>query len=401
MTGPQATTLSALLIEHGGSIKTGPFGTTLKAAEYSKKGVPVVSVGEIGHGTLRISETTPKVGSHVVQRLPEYVLRAGDIVFGRKGAVDRCGLIREFEDGYFLGSDGIRVRLGPTVDPRFVAYQFQTSEIRSWLVRNSSGTTMASLNQEILGRVPVRVPPLPEQKIVSEALEDVDDLIAKLERLIAKKRAIKQGMMQQLLTGRSRFSGFNGPLPSGFLGGIADVIMGQSPEGASYNRDGAGVPLINGPTEFTDRHPVVKQWTTDPVRFCEPEDILICVRGSSTGRMNVADRAYCIGRGIAAVRAKGRNDQNYVRYALDAVVTELLKLQSGSTFPSIDSRVISGGRVLLPEPSEQRSIGEALSDVADQLAALHARLDKARDIKAGMMQQLLTGRIRLPVEAAS
>src|SRR5699024_10426508 len=115
---------------------------------------------------------------------------------------------------------------------------------------------------------------------------------------------------------------------------------------SSYNRARIGAPLINGPTEFTDRHPVPKQWSTAPVRFCKAEDVLICVRGSSTGRMNIADQDYCIGRGVAAVRAKRGNDQNFVTYALSAVVSDLLKLQTGSTFPSIDSRVIKGGSLL-------------------------------------------------------
>ena len=108
------TTIGEVLEGLGGSLKTGPFGTTLKASEYAEiGGVPVVSVGEEGMGSLRIGPATPRVGEEVLRRLPEYVLQKGDIVFGRKGAVDRCALVRENESGYFLGSDGIRLRLPP------------------------------------------------------------------------------------------------------------------------------------------------------------------------------------------------------------------------------------------------------------------------------------------------
>jgi type I restriction enzyme S subunit len=184
-------------------------------------------------------------------------------------------------------------------------------------------------------------------------------------------------------------------LSVGGLGDIADVIMGQSPVGSSYNKDGSGAPLINGPTEFTDRYPFAKQWTTAPVRFCEPHDVLICVRGSSTGRMNRADSRYCIGRGVAAVRARGKNNQRFVRYALAAVVEQLLKLQTGSTFPSIDSRVIRSAEILIPTPSEQARIGEALNDSDDLIASLERLIAKKRAIKQGTMQELLTGRTRL------
>lgn len=172
--------------------------------------------------------------------------------------------------------------------------------------------------------------------------------------------------------------------------------MGQSPPGTSYNRNGHGAPLINGPTEFTARYPVPKQWTTAPVRFCEAGDVLICVRGSSTGRTNIADTAYCIGRGVAAVRASRGNDQTFVQYALAAVVADLLKLQTGSTFPSIDSRVIRGGAVLIPDPREQRRIGIALLEADYAIAVLERMIAKKQAIKQGVMQRLLTGKTRLP-----
>jgi type I restriction enzyme S subunit len=95
------------------SIKTGPFGTVLKASEYSSNGgVPMISVGEIREGFIAVKEGTPRIPDAVIRRLPEYVLRSGDIVFGRKGAVNRSALILPEHDGWFLGSDGIRLRIG-------------------------------------------------------------------------------------------------------------------------------------------------------------------------------------------------------------------------------------------------------------------------------------------------
>src|SRR5689334_15164395 len=116
----ESSTIGALLDATGGSIKTGPFGTKLKAAEYTATGVPVISVGEVGFGRLRIHDDTPRVDESVSGRMPEFILKAGDIVFGRKGAVERSAQIQADEDGYFLGSDGIRIRLNSEVcEPRF------------------------------------------------------------------------------------------------------------------------------------------------------------------------------------------------------------------------------------------------------------------------------------------
>ena len=133
------------------TIKTGPFGTLLKASEYSEgDGVPLVSVGEIREGFLKITNQTPRVPDGVIRRLPQYVLKKGDIVFGRKGAVDRSALIRQQQEGWFLGSDGISIRPSKDCHGEYLALQFQSARVKGWLLQNAIGTTMPSLNQEIL-----------------------------------------------------------------------------------------------------------------------------------------------------------------------------------------------------------------------------------------------------------
>lgn len=195
--------IGKLMSESGGSIQTGPFGTLLKASEYTAEGHFVISVGEIGPGVIRIGPNTPRVPRSVVERLPEYVLRDGDIVFGRKGAVDRSALVRG--NGMFLGSDAIRLRVPASCHPQFIGCQLQTHSSRTWLSQHAIGTTMASLNHEILERVSFLVPPtLEEQSAIASVLSDMDAEIAALERRRDKTRLLKQGMMQELLTGRIR-----------------------------------------------------------------------------------------------------------------------------------------------------------------------------------------------------
>ncbi len=171
------TTIGELIAKQGGSVKTGPFGTTLKASEYSTEGVPLISVREVGYGTFRLDESTPFVPRTVTERLPEYILRTGDIVFGRKGAVDRSARINEEQDGWFLGSDGIRLRLPKTCDSSFVAYQVRNLATRSWLIQHATGTTMPSLNQGVIQRIPIILPPLAEQRAIAYILGTLDDKI--------------------------------------------------------------------------------------------------------------------------------------------------------------------------------------------------------------------------------
>lgn len=177
-------TLGEFVLDSAG-IKSGPFGTTLSAAEYTTVGVPVISVGEIGYGEFRVRDETPRVGPSTTERLSEYVLRAGDIVFGRKGAVDRSAWVSPAEDGWFLGSDGIRVRPNGRMHSRFLSFQLRAQQVRQWLLQHAGGSTLLSLNQPTLARVPVSVPPFAEQRAIAEVLGALDDKIAANTKLAA------------------------------------------------------------------------------------------------------------------------------------------------------------------------------------------------------------------------
>ena len=233
------TTIGALLARDGGNVKTGPFGTTLKAKEYSKEGVPLISVGEIGYGALRIKESTPRAPPEVVERLPEYVLQAGDIVFGRKGAVDRLAMVKPEQAGWFLGSDGIRLRLPSTCDARFIAYQLQGHEARSWLLQHATGTTMASLNQSTIERLPIVLPPLADQRAIAYILGTLDDKIELNRRmnetLEASARALFKAWFVDFDPVRAKMEGRHTGLPQDIADLFPDRLvnseMGKIPEG--------------------------------------------------------------------------------------------------------------------------------------------------------------------------
>lgn len=179
------------------------------------------------------------------------------------------------------------------------------------------------------------------------------------------------------------------------FGDTASIIMGQSPEGSTYNKEGTGKALINGPTEFTELYPVKIQWTTAPTKLCKKGDILLCVRGSSTGRMNISDDEYCIGRGVAAIRASENMTQGYLRQEIKLVLGKIMSLASGSTFPSIDGKSIKEIPVFLPPLPEQTRIVKVLETWDKAIDVLAKKIEHKKGIKKGLMQNLLTGKIRL------
>ncbi len=184
-------------------------------------------------------------------------------------------------------------------------------------------------------------------------------------------------------------------LPKGWqqvqLEAACEIIMGQSPEGISYNVDGIGEPLLNGPTEFGFLHPTPAQWTTEPTRFAECGDILLCVRGATTGRKNVADQRYCIGRGLAAIRGRSQMaESRFIEFVLEKIIDDLLRSSAGSTFPNLSGDKLKSTLIPLPPLTEQKRIvailDEKLAAVERARAAAQAQLQAAQALPAAYLR---------------
>ena len=150
---------------------------------------------------------------------------------------------------------------------------------------------------------------------------------------------------------------------------VAIIIMGQSPPGRTYNNNGIGTPLLNGPTEFGLSHPAVTLWTTVPTKKCNKDDLLFCVRGSTTGRMNRADREYCIGRGICAIRATARdNDTYFIYYSIVNELPRLLTKCAGSVFPNISLSDLESFEISWPNENDRTNVVAILKSLDNKIS---------------------------------
>jgi type I restriction enzyme S subunit len=189
--------LNNLIENKQANLQTGPFGTMLHASAYTATGIPVVAVKNIGDNQV-VHSNIPFVDSETYQRLKRYELKVGDILFGRKGSVDRRAFIRIGEDGWLQGSDCIRLRFKDSqINAAFISYVLGTRQYIEWITQNAQGATMPSLNQEILGRIPIPLPPLPEQCAIADVLGSLEDKIELNRRMNTTLESMARAVFRQ------------------------------------------------------------------------------------------------------------------------------------------------------------------------------------------------------------
>lgn len=388
-----------------GHFKTGPFGTMLKAEEYyASEGAPLVSVGDIGAGVLNFGEHTPLVPPDVVRRLPQYILNAGDIVFGRKGGVERSAIVQADQAGCFLGSDGIRLRPSNESYAPFITYQLQRHDVRTWLLQNATGTTMPSMNQGILQRVCLPHPSEVEQRVIAEVLSDVDGLLDGIDQLIAKKRNLKQAAMQQLLTGQTRLPGFHGHWEVKLLGEEAIFFKGKGLPKSALDSFGGDPCIHYGElfTRYTETiHEVISR-TDNPGNYFRSiaNDVLmptsdVTPRGLAKASCVMVD-GVILGGDILVIRTNPeRICGSFLSHIIRREENQVLQLVNGTTVFHLYGTDMKKFTFAMPSVEEQKAIVGVLSNMDEELAALEQRRTKTRALKQGMMQELLTGRTRL------
>lgn len=316
----------------------------------------------------------------------------GDILISAAGTIGRT-VRYDGQPAYFQDSNIVWIENNESlVSNDFLWFQYQVAKWSS-----SHGGTVARLyNDNIRTKVFVAIPPPSEQRAIAEALRDVDELIGSLERLIAKKRDIKQAAMQQLLTGKTRLPGFDGPWEEKTLGNICTIKMGRTPSRSIAKFWGSDFVWLS----IADLKSRVVSSSKERITSAGAASMEIIPKGTllmsfklSIGRLCFAgcdlytNEAICSFNGLRA-------NANFLFYALSRVDFSLYGKQAVKGY-TLNKESLGSVRVVLPSNAEQTAIAQVLTELDHELDALEARLAKTRDIKQGMMQQLLTGKVRL------
>ncbi len=333
-----------------------------------------------------------------------HIVQENDILVARTGASVGKSYVYRKEDGHLVFA-GFLMKVNVFEEnARYVFYHTQTDSYKRWVLEESARSGQPGLNLRQLVDYNIPLPPLPEQRRIAAALSDVDELIAAMGKLIEKKRNIKTGTMQQLLTGRKRLPGFGGEWVEKRIGEITGVVTGATP---STNRAEfwGGDILWMSSGELNDKiiSKVAGRITVAGFESCSTHMIPIgCVliglagQGKTRGTAAYNLVEMCTNQSIASILPSMSFDSKFLYYYMDRQYDELRLLSAGDGGRGgLTKGLIEKFIVCLPPLLEQRAIAAVLSDMDAEIGALEAEKAKYERIKSGMMQELLKGKTRL------
>jgi type I restriction enzyme, S subunit len=384
--------------------------------DYSLSG-PVVALRalNIKNGTLDLTDvrTIPR---KVSDTLPRSKLAQGDLVISYVGTLGRVAVIPE-DNRFHLAPNVAKISVKKeTLNPEFLSQYLNSPKGQKSILEASASTTQAALSMSNLRGIIVVNPPLPEQRAIAEALSDIDELIRALDKLIAKKRAIKKAAMQQLFTGKVRLPGFSNVWKVYTIQELIDqyAIIGHldGNHGELYPRSHefieSGVPYIaaNDLTGHKVSFSNCKYLSEERARrfrkgISRNGDVLFAHNATvgPTGLLSTECDYVILSTTATYFRCNPEKLNNlFFLYVIQSpfFVSQYRAVMAQSTRNQIPITAQRKLSILLPPTIvEQHAIATVLSDMDEEIAVLERRLDKTKQLKQGMMQELLTGRIRL------
>lgn len=338
-----------------------------------------------------IEETVHTISAKGIEHSSAVIHPEGTVVLSRDAGVGKSAVMASC---MAVSQHFMAWRCGTTLSNFFLYYYLQKQ--KGEFERIANGSTIKTIGLPFFREYRIPLPPLPEQKRIAQVLGDVDALIQKLETLIAKKRNIKQAAMQELLTGKRRLPGFSGPWETKKLGDVTTISMGRTPPTGNPKYWGAGyvwlsIADMRGKVLAASKSEVTQAALKLMTRVSK--GTLLMSFKLSIGRLGFAGHDLFTNEAICAFNNPKENPE-YMYYALHRTDFSLYGKQAVKGF-TLNSASLRSVELYFPPLPEQTAIAQVLSDMDAELAQLESRLAKTRDMKAGLMQELLTGRIRL------
>ena len=420
-----------------GAIAIGPFGSRMKAECYVPVGVPVIRGNNLT-GLTTFGGDFVYVSDDTADSMRNCNAFGGDLVFPHRGAIGQVGLVPADGKRYMLSTSLMKLSCNREIaNPRFLYFFFRSDAGRHELLKNASTVGTPGIGQPLstLRSIRLPLPPKYDQDRIADILGTLDDKIELNRRMnetleatarrlfrswfidfdaVHAKAAVRREHPKLGNAELSRRALPNmapeiaelfpdsfedstlGPIPKGWkvaaLNQIAEVIMGSSPPGDTYNDIGLGTPLVNGPVEFGERFTIRRKWTTQPGRLAQSNDLIFCVRGSTTGRRVISDGIYCLGRGVCAMRPRN-GEWCFIHQLIAFSLERMLTRVSGSVFPNLNGPDLKQFVVVVPPSPFRSEFQRIVEPLMMQVAAKVFASESLECVRDSLLPRLLNGEL--------
>lgn len=365
-------------------ISMGPFGSDITVSNFVSSGVPVLNGYNVSQIML-IDKFQNFVTPKKAKELKKAVAHRGDIIVTHRGTIGQVSYIPDSSaySEYVISQSQFRVHFNDKrVNSHFLVSYLLSPIGQKYLLETKGHTGVPALAQPTTNfrRLWIPLPEIAEQVAIAEALSDVDSLISSLQKLIEKKKAIKQGSMQELLTGKKRLPGFYKEWRIVQIGETLSIGHGQSQKTVE-NRFGKYPILATGGCIG---------YAND---FLWDKPSVLIGRKGTIDKPQYADYPFWTIDTLFYTKIFDEYDAKFIYYKFCMI--DWHQYNEASGVPSLNATTIENLQIIVPEKDEQQAIAQILSDMDSEIEQLEKKLAKYQQIKQGMMQELLTGRIRL------
>lgn len=313
-------------------------------------------------------------------------LESGDILISITAELGKIGLVPENFGEAFINQHTALIRIDKNLaDSKFIAYQLSSSKLNKIINSYNDAGAKAGLNLPTIKSIPILYPPIFEQKKIAQILSTWDEAIATTEKLLENSQKQKQALMQKLLTGKKRFSGFSGNWSRVKMSEIANIEKGKA---------------ISSEGIFVGKYPVIAGGKSSPYKhnsFTHENVITVSASGAYAGY--VAYHPYKIwASDCSVISSKPNTSIKYIFFYLEYKQKQIYSLQSGGAQPHIYPKDLGALKLELPSVAEQEKIASVLNEADKGIQTIQTKLDLLKEEKMALMQQLLTGKKRVKLE---
>jgi type I restriction enzyme S subunit len=408
--GWQEVTVEDIKAASENALATGPFGSSIGSKFFQEAGIPVIRGGNLSQNIeVKLNDDgLVFVSPEKAIEFKRSIVRKGDLIFTCWGTINQIGLIdNQAKYSEYIISNK-QMKLTPNLhiaSSLFLYFLFSGPELQNKIKFQNIGSSVPGFNLGQLRELRFRIPPLPEQRAIAQTLSDVDALIAALDKLIAKKRYLKTATMQQLLTGKKRLPGFGEEWKEKKLGDLGIFRSGNGFPTRYQGLKSGDFPFfkvsdMNNTGNFTfmqnANNWIAKDCQQELSATIFPRSTIVFAKIGAAiflERKKILSFSSCLDNNMMGLVLNEYADSVFIHQLL--LTVEFGKFVSTTALPSLSSQGLANLNFLLPRLEEQRAIATVLSDMDAAIAALETRRTKTQAIKQGMMQQLLTGKVRL------